>query len=366
MASGARGGGADHLLGLLPALRERGVDCVAAVGEDGPCLDHLRARGVSTHPIQLMASRMDPRAPLRVRRLVRRVAPEIVHYHGTRAAFFGALARPLARRWPAPIYTAHGLAYRQQVGRHRRVLLLAAEALACRRSDRVISVSAADLRDLVRRRFVSEARGHVVPNAVDTERFRPGDGGEARRRLGLPAEGFVVGTVSRLVPQKSVADLIDAERRVPSVHLVIVGDGPLRSELQRQAAPIADRVVFLGSRDDVPEILPAFDVFALSSRWEGQPIALLEAMAAGLPIVATDTEGSRELLEGTEAGVLVGVGDAAELAAVLQRLEGDEGLRRRMGRAGREVVRARSYAASAEQVESIYRALLGRRSEAGR
>jgi glycosyltransferase involved in cell wall biosynthesis len=293
------------------------------------------------------------------------VAPDIVHYHGTRAAFFGACARPTLGTWPASVYTAHGLAYRQQVSRARRALLLAAEAFACRRSDRVISVSAADLRDLVRRRFVAERRGHVVPNAVDTERFRPRDAGAARQRLGLSTTDFVVGTVSRLVPQKSVADLVDAVGRVPAARLVIVGDGPLRAELEQRAAQIAERVVFLGSRDDVPEILPAFDVFALSSRWEGQPIALLEAMAAGLAIVATDTEGSRELLKGTEAGILVGVGDAVEMAAALSRLEGDAASRRRMAQAGREVVRARSYAASAERVEGVYGAVLQPRSEGG-
>src|SRR5439155_19838439 len=180
--------------------------------------------------------------------------------HGTRAGFFGALARPLVRRPPPSVYTAHGLSYRKELDAAGRAAFLAAELVACRTAQHVISVSRADLEDLWRRRFVRPERGTHVPNAVDAERFSPGDREAARERLGLARDAFVVGTVARLVPQKSVGDLVAAAALVPGAEVVVVGDGPERAALQARAN---GSVRFLGARDDVPEVLGALDVFAL-------------------------------------------------------------------------------------------------------
>jgi glycosyltransferase involved in cell wall biosynthesis len=199
--------------------------------------------------------------------------------------------------------------------------------------------------------------GVHIPNAVDTERFAPGDMAAARRRLGLPSGAFVVGTVSRLVPQKSLHDLVDAAILCPEVTLVIVGDGPLRGDLEARAQVAGERIRFAGARDDIPDILPAFDVFAMSSRWEGEPIALLEALAAGLPCVATATSGAREVLETGSLGVLVDVGAPEAMAAALESLRVDPGARRTLGEAGRASMRSRSWAKSAEMLVAVYEAV---------
>lgn len=369
MASAARGGGAVHLLHLLPALRRVGWDCEAAVGADGPLGADLAALGVVVHPVDLLGRRLAPLRAARLARLTARLGPDVVHLHGTRAAFFHAAGAAIVRRGgrSPTVYTAHGLAYRKDAGRIERRVSRLAERTACRGADAVISVSRADLTDLERRGFVRRGCGFHVGNAVRPPALGPGDRAAARRRLGLSPDVPVVGTVSRLVPQKAVGELVDAAARLapafdgpsgPPV-LVVVGDGPLRADLERRVQVGGARVMLLGARADVPHVLPAFDVFALSSHWEGEPIALLEAMAAGLPCVATATEGAREILGGDpSSGLLVPVGDAAGLSAALAGLLRDAGAREALGRAARARVLDRTPEAQAVRVAEVYRRLL--------
>jgi glycosyltransferase involved in cell wall biosynthesis len=342
------------LVGLLPELVRLGVAGRAVVGPEGPLASRLEALGLEVHRVAMMRSRVDVAAITRLRHELTQQAPDIVHAHGTRGAFFVALGRP-----PAPlVYTAHGLAYRQSVAAWRRGILLGAEAVACRAAAQVVSVSTADLVDLRRRRLVGPAAGVRIPNAVDTQRFAPGDRTAARQRLDLPADAFIVGTVARLVPQKSVQDLVEAALACPEVTLVIVGDGPLRRELEDRARAARERIRFFGARDDVPDILRALDVFALSSRWEGEPIALLEAMATGLPCVATAIAGVREVLGDGQLGMLVEVGSPQAMARAMRLLRADPGLRRRLGEAGRSEMESRSWAAVAAQLVDVYAAVV--------
>ncbi|MCY3932101.1 MAG: glycosyltransferase [Acidobacteria bacterium] len=379
MASGARGGGAAHILDLLPELRRIGWDCQAAVGSDGPLASELEALGVPVHPLDLMGRRLGfgrVREAVRLMRTARSLQADVVHIHGTRAAFFHAAARAAVREGPerpSVVYTAHGLAYRKEAWAGERVVSLLAERIACRGADAVMSVSRADLDDLERRGFLGRRPGFHVRNAVRLSEEAGPRRAEARRRLGLPSDGPVVGTVSRLVPQKAVDDLIEAAGAAqsirsadgPPITLVVVGDGPLRSELERrisaEGAAVCGagvRVMLLGTRDDVPDVLPAFDLFVLSSRWEGEPIALLEAMAAGLPCVATETAGAREILGGSpEAGRLTPVGDAGALGRVIADLIGDRGTAEALGAGARELMRTRTPRAQALRVAEIYRSL---------
>lgn len=379
MASAARGGGAAHLLDVLPALRAAGWRCEAAVGRDGPLGAELAALGVPVRHVDLMGFRLAPLRALRLARLTAALAPDVVHLHGTRAAFLhaaGGAARPAAtsRRGPGRpsiVYTAHGLAYRKEAGRVERRLSRLAERVACRGADAVVSVSRVDLADLVRRGFVDAERGFHVANAVRVTAAGEGSRAAARRRLGLPAEGLVVGTVSRLVPQKAVGDLVEAVARIApdfgpdgSLTLAVVGDGPLRAALDRRARAGAGgaRVVLLGARDDVRRILPAFDVFALSSRWEGEPIALLEAMSAGLACVATATEGAREITGGdASCARLAPVGDVAGLGAAIAGLLRDPAARTAMGAAARDRMGKRTPEAQAARLAGVYRRLLAPR-----
>lgn len=356
MASGARGGGLEHLRLLLPALRRQGWQVEAALGDQGPGRALLAAEGIPAHAVRMMGSRINPVHMLRLRSLLQQRPADLIHLHGTRAAFYFALAR--FTKAPA-VYTAHGLAFtRYPPGTGRRLALAQVERIAVQGVQRVISVSAGDL-EALRREAGLRGPAHVVPNAVDLARFTGGDRLAARARLGLPAEAQVVGTVARLVRQKGIEDLLQAAQVTGGVdRWLIVGDGPLRERLQRQAAHLP--VTWLGERHDIPQILAALDLFVLPSRWEGHPIALLEALAMGLPAVATATDGAREILSDPGVGVVVPRGSPALLAQAITTLLADTERRAALSSRGPEVARRWGPEAMAARVEEIYRDMIGR------
>ena len=296
MASGARGGGADHLLGLLPALAELGVRVSATVGGDGPLAERLQARGVVCGTMPLMEHRLHPPTGRRLLAAAQVHGADAVHVHGTRAATLvasadGVLPWRTSRAHVPVLYTAHGLAVRAARAPWLRPLAARGEALACRDKAAVVSVSRADLAYLVERGWVPERRAHHVGNAVRPARFlaaqreREALALRFRAQHDVPPNAPLVGTVSRLVPQKDVLTLARAVGHIVGAHLAVVGDGPEYLRLAAHPLAKAGRLHLLGPRDDVPELLVAFDVFALASRWEGEPIALLEAMAAGALLV---------------------------------------------------------------------------------
>lgn len=182
-----------------------------------------------------------------------------------------------------------------------------------------------------------------IYNGVDPRIFPDSDRAVARIRVGVPANAYVVGTVGRLVPVKAQTLLVEAFARLQSlneeknVFLVIVGDGPEKNALERKVNELKlnESVLLAGARSDIPDWLASFDVFAVPSRNEGVSIAILEAMAAGLPVVATHVGGNSEVVEDRETGHLVPVGDVDAMAIALQRYRDDAALAARHGEAGR-------------------------------
>jgi glycosyltransferase involved in cell wall biosynthesis len=218
-------------------------------------------------------------------------------------------------------------------------------------------------------------RSRVVPdkvitiyNGVAVARFAVSNrraAAHVRETFGIPLEAPLLGSVCRLHLQKGYADLLTAltrvQARVPAVRLLLVGEGELRSQLeaQAQAMGLSEAVIFAGARTDVPEILAGLDVFVLPSLWEGMSNAVLEAMAAGLPVVATGVGGTPEVVVDGVTGLLVAAGDAGALARSLTRLLCDPELRRRMGQAGRERVAQRfTVGRMVEQTQRLYERLL--------
>jgi len=173
---------------------------------------------------------------------------------------------------------------------------------------------------------------HVVPLGIDLERF-------AAAEPALRKDGPVVGNVARLAPQKDHATLLEAARLLGDVRFVIVGDGELREELERRADGLP--VELTGARDDVPELLASFDVFAFPSLFEGLCLAVIEAQAAGVPVVATPVGGIRETVVDGETGLLVPTRDPAALAAAIRRLLDEPDLARRLAAEARRRVRER-------------------------
>lgn len=330
-------GGAEHLRRLAGPLIEAGWEVTIACPADGPVADSWRGLGAKVEHVDMMRRRVNPGAILELRRLMLRLRPDLIHCHGTRAAFLGGLARRAATRAPM-LYTVHGFSFRKEMTGVQRGFYLLVEKLLCRTAGRVIFVSQADADEARRRGLAGRTPCSVIPNGVDARRFAP-----RRAMSGSPDSPLVV-TVARLVPQKGIEYLIDAaaivHRESPGCRFQIVGDGPLLPALRARARSLGldETLFFTGASAQVEEILAAADIFVLPSLWEGLPMALLEAMAAGLPVVATDTSGSREIIERTGAGILVPCRNAEAPARAILSLLADPSAARRMGEAAREAV----------------------------
>jgi sugar transferase (PEP-CTERM/EpsH1 system associated) len=313
--------------------RRHAVVCLTSAGP-------LRARlGADVAVWELGKARgHDVRSFARLVRLLRRLRPAVVHSRNW-ATFDAILAARLAGV-PAVIHGEHGRDASDPEGRHRRRRWLrrAASPLV----DRFVTVSGDLRRWLVEDVGIPPRKIVTIPNGVDTGRFTPADAAAARAALGLAADQLVVGTVGRLDPVKNQAGLIQAFGRLageyPDATLLIAGDGPCEGALRGLGAALGlgARVRLLGERADVPSILAAMDVFVLPSIAEGMSNTLLEAMASGLPLVATRVGGNPELVEDGVNGVLVPRQDPDALVAALRGYVDDPHLRAVHGKASRQ------------------------------
>ncbi len=301
----------------------------------------------------------DPLLPFRLARLLRRWRPHVLHTHAWGTLVEGVVAGKLARV-PVIVHGEHGT----METRRRNVWV---QRVVWRWTDRVLSVSEMHRQRLIR--TIGPGPGiTVIPNGVDTERFRPPrDRAEERRALGWDPDEVCLIAVGRLVPVKDHALLIRAFARATRgvkgrPRLYVAGDGPLKNELERLARDlgVADRVVLLGRRDDVPVLLRASDGFVLSSKSEGMSNTLLEAMSTGLCCVATDVGGNPELVTHGKTGLLVPPEDEGALASALRRVVSHPEVRGALGRAARGFVEERhSLDAMMRGYATLYLELLG-------
>lgn len=361
------GGTGRHVLDLAEGLCRRGCDVhvLYSTGRtDRFFMERVAAmRGVrfaplpmrtAIHPADLLAVRA-------TRRYLDAHGPfDVIHGHSSKG---GAVARLAALgKGLAAFYTPHGLVVMDRGrARWRRLLYLAIELGLSLRTARVIAVAPAEQREAVRL-GLGRQRVVLVPNGVDAPVLTPRDA--ARRNLGLEQDAFVVGFVGRFVSQKAPDVLVRAMRRVadvaPHARLAMVGSGPLEPSLRELAARegIAGRITWAGERY-VNSVLAAFDVLALSSCSEGMPYVVLEAMSAGLPVVATVTAGVESLVHDGENGVVVPRGDADALAAGLLDLAGDPAMARRYGQASLRRVSRFTIDHMVERTLDAYREAMG-------
>jgi glycosyltransferase involved in cell wall biosynthesis len=265
---------------------------------------------------------------------------DIIHAHLTENALLAVLA---ARRIGVPrvCATVHNVIFSPTKGKYNPLGWLRRTAIErlFSQTDRIIAVS--DEVAHAVRRSARVPKDHIVtiPNGVEPNEFRyDGNRWSLRRALGFPSERLIAITVGRLSRQKGYAHLLEALALMPVASrplMLIVGDGPDRPELELRVSALGleQDIQFLGHRRDVPALLAAADVFVLSSLWEGLPLALLEAMAAGLPAVVTAVGGNPEVVEDGTSGLLVPPGDEQAFSTALSHLLEDSSRRERMGRA---------------------------------
>lgn len=337
----SRGGGASHVFDLATHLPRADFDVRVAMPEDGGTItagDFAR-HGITFHSLAI-AGGFSLAAIGAQRQLLSGV--DLLHLHGARAALFGRLAAATLGRRPRILYTIHGFAA-PYYAPPRRQLLLGVERLLAPWVDHFIAVSHDEKQALVAAGVARPEQVTVVWNGIDVARFatRPTDTLALRQELGISPTATLITTTCRLFRPRDFDTLLRAMRPTvdaqPAAHLLIVGDGPLRAEIEAQvvALNLSPQVTLAGWRRDLPEIYAASDLFVLTTwGWEGLPLTVLEAMAAGKPVVATRAGGIPEIVIEGETGLLVEPRNADALAAALTRVVTDADWRQRAGVAG--------------------------------
>jgi glycosyltransferase involved in cell wall biosynthesis len=349
------GGTKRHVLAILASLdRERfeaevagpsirpetqdGETFVADLAAQGTCFHHIEMRR-AVHP------RDDLVALWRLCRLIRRGRYDVVHGHSSKAGFLARVAGWLTRR--PTLYTPNGLYFLRLSNGWRRSSYVALERIARPFTTRFVAVSESERDAALREKLASRERIVVIPSGVEPEAFaRPAHArAHVRAELEIPLDAVVVGTVSRMTHQKDPACLVRAMREVIGrtkrpVYLVWVGDGALAEDVARLVSEyrLDSSCRLLGVRRDVRAVMCAFDVFALTSRYEGLPYAVLEAMALGLPVVATDVVGTRDVVANGINGYLVPPENPAAVADALLRVIENDNLRAELGQRARKLV----------------------------
>ncbi|MHB1537986.1 MAG: glycosyltransferase family 4 protein [Solirubrobacteraceae bacterium] len=372
------GGPAIQAISLTRLLQDRGYESTLVRGSEAPgegSMDHLAAE-LGVRPVHVRSLRRDPgpqdlRALFALIAIIARERPRIVHTHAAKAGTLGRLAALLApgRSSRVIVHTFHGHSLRGYFSARTQSVYLAIERVLAGRTDRLIAVSEEVRDDLVQLGVAPAERFEVIPLGFDLSPFTVGEqersqrGRRLRAELGIPEQARLVTLIARLVAIKRVdrflriASLL-ADR--PDVRFMIVGDGELREQLHASAPAraLTDLITWTGFRRDMPDVCFASDVVVLTSENEGTPVSLIEAQAAGTPVISTNVGGVASAVR--DGGVLVEADDERSFAEAIVRLLDDREMGRRMADAGGAHVR-RAFAQQRllDDLDGLYRRLLG-------
>ncbi len=298
-------------------------------------------------------------------RIITKEKPSIVHTHSSKAGLLGRLAARLAGV-PCIVHTPHGHVFYGHFGPAASRLFLGLEKLLARWTHRLVALTEGEKNDYLRLAVGRPETLCTIHSGVDVEKFSAVqvDQVAKRRALGLEQNGRVVGFIGWLLPIKGPAHLLRAMSDVweshPDVHLVFIGKGDMEVDLRTAARKAGSngRVRFLGWRKDVEQIMPVFDIFVLPSRNEGMGRVLVEAMAAGKPVVASRVGGIPDLIKHGENGLLVPAGDEKSLAAAIKQLIDDPEQAKAMGQRGRQCCTQFSVEAMVGKIDNLYQELV--------
>jgi glycosyltransferase involved in cell wall biosynthesis len=355
------GGAALSVLELAAGQQARGHDVLVVAGRmpaGEASMEHVAEElGVSYFRLPSLQREVSPRADLAsiasLRRLLVERRPDVLHTHTSKAGTTGRLAAlAAARNRPATVvHTFHGHVLSGYFNPAKERGFRLVERTLAHASDALIAVSDEVRADLIRFRVAPAPKIRVIPYGFDLDARVQSHGGVR------DGDAFVVGWAGRLTAVKRPLDLIRVAAAVPGCTLVLAGDGELRGETEQLARVLGvdDRVRFLGYVDDIGERYASFDAFLLTSLNEGAPVVAIEALAAGVPVVATDAGGTRTVVDDEETGYVVPIGDIDALANRLRFLRDDPALRARFGATGAERMRERfSIDRMVEAVDRLY------------
>jgi glycosyltransferase involved in cell wall biosynthesis len=332
----AYGGAETQLVRLATRLKSRGWEVsVVSLMPPKAYVEDLEAAGIPVFSLGIRRKLPDLGPVLRFARIIRKWRPDIVHSHMVHANLLARIVRFLA---PIPVLICSARSI-DEGSRFREILYRLTDSLC----DLTTQVSHAGLERYVRVGAVPRHKIRYIPNGVDTERFKPNLEDRLKFRKELGVDGFVWLAVGRFDPPKDYPSMLQAFARVVHKHsntiLLIAGDGPLRKTMENLARElgIEKRTKFLGIRRDIPQLMNAADAYVMSSSWEGMPNVLLEASATGLPIVATDVGGNREIVLDGVTGFLVPPRNPEALArAMLRIMDLSDEERKEMGKRARK------------------------------
>jgi len=376
------GGPAVHIINLIGALDPRRFHSELVVGQPGAHegdMGYIAAeRGIVPTVIPELGRELSPvrdlQTVVKLVRILRRQRPHIVETHTAKAGAVGRVAARLAGV-PVVIHVYHGHVFYGYFGPAKTRLFLAIERRLARWTDRIVTISPAQQRDITQVYRVAPAgKVLMVPLGFDLGLFAAAGGcrpGQLRAAHGILADAPLVGFVGRLTGVKQPGLYLEAARMVaarePETRFVFVGDGELRAELEQRAAAagLADRVVFAGWQTEMPAVYAELDVLALTSANEGTPVTVIEALAAGVPVVATAVGGVPDVISDRETGLLVPRGRADLLAEGILEVVGDPERARGWARAGQKAVLERySLHRLGEDMAAIYTDLLAEKGMA--
>jgi len=349
---------------FMKLLQSWGYEVHAAASPAEGHKDEVEAIGIRCWDIPFVRSPVNLKnftAYRKLKSLLRRERFDLIHVHTPMAAWLGRLAAKRTGQGPV-LYTAHGFHFYKGAPWPYWLFYYPAERLAARWTDGLIVMNSEDYERAQKMGFKPDENLFFVHGVgVDLEQFSQGRGNgvSVREELGLDDQDVVVTCVAEFTSTKNHAFLLAAWRKVAKeehqAHLLLVGEGRLKRVIERKImVESMPNVHFLGFRKDVPQILQATDIFVLPSRREGLPRSVMEAMAAGKPVVATDVRGSRDLVEHGTTGLLVELGDVEDLAQALLQLIRDSELRKKMGQAGRAKIQDYSLERVLDEMSGIY------------
>ncbi len=299
-------------------------------------------------------------------RIIKKYNPLIVHTHSSKAGLTGRLAAKLAGA-PIIVHTPHGHVFFGYFGPFKTKLFIIFEKLASRITDKIVALTNREKKDHILFKIAEEDKFSVIYSGIELNILKESSSEEKqnlKKELGIPENSLIVGTAGRLVPVKGPEFLVKASKYIiskyPDTYFMFTGDGPLEQDLKRKALEmgISDNIIFLGWRDDLVKIISIYDIFVLPSLNEGMGRVLVEAMALGKSIIASNVGGIPDLVIHGKNGFLVPPKNPKELAKYIQVLLEDKDKREKMGLAGKEMAYNFTSERMVEKIANLYKKLL--------